>query len=62
VSPSDARNRKGKIMNPRKFENGLALLGVLIVMFGVGAAANTALASEAEALNSSLKISVSTTD
>ena len=49
-------------MNTRKFENGLALLGVLIVMFGVGAAANTALANEAEALNSSLKISVSTTN
>jgi hypothetical protein len=47
-------------MNSRKFENGLALIGVLIVIFGVGAAANTALASEAGALNSSLKIAVST--
>jgi len=47
-------------MNSRKFENGLALIGVLIVFFGVGAAANTALASEAEALNANLKIAVST--
>jgi hypothetical protein len=49
-------------MNSRKFENGLALLGVLIVLFGVSSAANTAFASEADVLGSSLKITVSTTD
>jgi len=49
-------------MNSRKFENGLALLGVLIVLFGVSSAANTAFASEADELGTSLKIAVSTTD
>jgi len=49
-------------MNSRKVENGLALLGVLIVLFGVSSAANTAFASEADALDTSLKITVSTTD
>lgn len=62
MSPGDACNLKGKTMNSRKFENALALLGVLIVFLGVGAAANTALASEAGALNSGLKIAVSTID
>ena len=49
-------------MNSRKFENGLALLGVLIVLFGVSSAANTAFASEADAMSSDLKITVSPTD
>ncbi len=49
-------------MNSRKLENGLALLGALIVLLGVGSAANTALASEADAVSASLKIEVSTTD
>jgi len=49
-------------MNTRKFENGLALIGVLIVLFGVSSAANTAFASEADSLSPYLKISVSTTD
>jgi hypothetical protein len=49
-------------MNTRKFENGLALLGVLIILFGVSSAANTAFASEVGALNPSLNIAVSTTD
>ena len=43
-------------MYSRKIENGLALIGALIVLFGVGAAASTALADEANqgavALNS----------
>jgi len=34
-------------MYSRKIENGLALIGALIVLFGVGAAASTALADEA---------------
>lgn len=34
-------------MYERKVENGLALLGALIVIFGVTAAANTALVNEA---------------
>ena len=33
-------------MYSRKIENGLALIGALIVLFGVGAAASTALADE----------------
>jgi hypothetical protein len=49
-------------MNSRKFENGLALLGVLIVLFGVSSAANTALASEAGTPAPSLKIEVSPTN
>jgi hypothetical protein len=49
-------------MNSRKVENGLALLGVLIVLFGVSSAANTAFASEADAVGTSLKIAVSPTD
>jgi len=43
-------------MYSRKIENGLALIGALIVLFGVGSAASTALADEANqgaaALNS----------
>lgn len=34
-------------MYNRKIENGLALIGALIVLFGVGFAASTALADEA---------------
>jgi hypothetical protein len=34
-------------MYSRKIENGLALIGALIVLFGVGSAASTALADEA---------------
>ena len=34
-------------MYSRKIENGLAIIGALIVLFGVGAAASTALADEA---------------
>ena len=49
-------------MNSRKVENGLALLGVLIVLLGVSFAANTALASETDAYRSSLKIEVSPTN
>ena len=49
-------------MNSRKIENGLALLGVLIVLFGVSSAANIALASEADVFGSSLKIEVSPTN
>jgi len=49
-------------MNTRKIENGLALLGVLIVLFGVSSAANTAFASETDAFSTSLKIAVSTID
>jgi len=33
-------------MYSRKIENGLALIGALIVLFGVGAAASSALADE----------------
>ena len=46
-------------MKSGKVENGLALLGVLIVLFGVTSAANTALADEAGTLNSTLKIEAS---
>lgn len=49
-------------MKTGKFENGLALLGALIVLFGVTFAANTALADEAISLNPTLKIEVSTLD
>jgi hypothetical protein len=49
-------------MTSRKFENGLALLGLLIILFGVSFAANTAFASEADAPGTSLKIAVSTID
>jgi hypothetical protein len=34
-------------MYSRKIVNGLALIGALIVLFGVGSAASTALADEA---------------
>jgi hypothetical protein len=47
-------------MKSGKFENGLALVGVLIVLFAVTSAANTALASEVELLDGGLKTEVST--
>lgn len=34
---------KGMTMKSGKFENGLALIGVLVVLFAVTSAANTAL-------------------
>jgi len=43
-------------MKTGKFENGLALLGALIVLLGVSFAANTALADEAGTSNPTLKI------
>lgn len=47
-------------MKSGKFENGLALIGVLIVLFAVTSAANTALADNVELLESNLKTEVST--
>ena len=47
---------EGTMMKSGKVVNGLALLGVLIVLLGVTSAANTALAGEAGTLNSTLKI------
>lgn len=49
-------------MNSRKIENGLAVLGALIILLGVSAAANLALADEAVTADSSLKIEVPTTN
>jgi len=49
-------------MNSRKIENVLALLGALIILFGVSVAANTALADDAAVADSTLKIEVSTID
>jgi hypothetical protein len=51
---------KGMNMRTGKFENGLAILGVLIIVFAVGSAANQALAGEAGALDGTLKIESST--
>ena len=47
-------------MRTGKFENGLAILGVLIIVFAVGSAANQALAGETGALDGTLKIESST--
>ena len=47
-------------MRTGKFENGLALLGVLIVLFAVTSAANTALADDAKFAEGNLKIEVTT--
>ena len=47
-------------MRTGKFENALAILGVLIIVFAVTSAANMALADEARVLDSTLKIEVST--
>ena len=49
-------------MRTGKFENVLALLGALIVVFAVTSAANTALAEEANTLVNTLKIEASTTN
>ncbi len=46
-------------MKSGKFENSLALIGILIVLFAVSAAANTALADEVELLEGNLKVEVS---
>lgn len=43
-------------MKTGKIENGLALLGVLIVLFAVSSAANTALADDTAIHNGNLKI------
>jgi hypothetical protein len=48
------------IMNSRKIENLLALLGALIVLFSVSVAANSALAADSAAIDANLKIEVST--
>lgn len=47
-------------MRTGKFENVLALLGALIIVFAVSSAANTALADEANILDDTLKIEAST--
>ncbi|MDH3351231.1 MAG: hypothetical protein OEM60_05430 [Gammaproteobacteria bacterium] len=49
-------------MNSRKVENLLALLGALIILFGVSVAASTALAADVATADSSLKIDRSTID
>lgn len=49
-------------MRSGKIENGLALLGVLIVLFAVTSAANTALADEAGTRNATLKIEAPTSN
>jgi 2-methylisocitrate lyase-like PEP mutase family enzyme len=49
-------------MYSRKIENGLALIGALIVLFGVGAAASTALADEAGHSGVTLSSVAATTD
>ena len=49
-------------MRTGKFENALALLGALIVVFAVTSAANTALADEANIVDNNLKIESSTTN
>jgi len=53
---------EGTTMKTGKFENGLALLGALIVLLGVSFAANTALADEAGTSNPTLKIEAPATD
>ena len=49
-------------MKTGKIENGLALLGVLIVLFGVSFAASTALADEADSLAQALNFEASATN
>lgn len=49
-------------MRTGKFENALALLGALIIVFAVSSAANTALASDVSTLDGNLKIESSTTN
>jgi hypothetical protein len=53
---------EGTMMKSGKVVNGLALLGVLIVLLGVTSAANTALAGEAGTQNSTLKIEAPTSN
>jgi hypothetical protein len=53
---------EGIMMKTGKVENGLALLGVLIVLLGVTSAANMALADEADTLDSTLKIEAPTSN
>ena len=62
VLPLAALTRKGMTMNSRKVENLLALLGALIILFGVSVAASTALAADVATADSSLKIDRSTID
>jgi hypothetical protein len=47
-------------MKSGKFENSLALVGVLIVLFAVSTAANKALADDADLLKGNLKTEVTT--
>lgn len=49
-------------MRNGKIENGLAILGLLIVLFGVTSAANTALADDANLVEGNLKIESATTN
>lgn len=49
-------------MRTGKIENVLAVLGVLIVLFAVTSAANTALADDANVVEDSLKIEFTTTN
>jgi hypothetical protein len=53
---------EGITMRTRKIENGLALLGALIVLLGVTFAASSALADEAINLNPTLNIEAPTTN
>ena len=48
-------------MKSTRFENSLALLAALIVIFGVTSAANDALAGEAGTVESTLNIEAPTT-
>jgi hypothetical protein len=50
------------IMRTGKIENTLALLGVIIVLFAVTSAANTALADDANFVEGNLKIESTTTN
>ena len=49
-------------MRTGRIENGLAILGALIIVFAVSSAANEALADEARTLDGTLKIESSTTN
>ena len=49
-------------MKSGKFENSLALVGVLIVLFAVSTAANTALADNVVVLDNNLKTEVTTSN
>ena len=58
----DARKFEGMIMRTGKIENTLAVLGVIIVLFAVTSAANTALADDANIVEGTLKIESTTTN